>query len=187
MLSRFFRMLCLVDGTGLLHQLLPRFLVCLTFELLSTLVRDIAQLVKEAALLNHCRSIGPSYGLASLATPIPDHRLEPVLQAQAPFPQAMDKWLPRRFTLSIRDLPIQDLPLATAITPQPQRDEQHDFLALALLALPLAFVHLDRFRLSLQAQPNAIKLHNGRNISKRFTACELSQRLDLVDVEVRCT
>ena len=52
------------------------------------------------------------------------------------------------------------------------------------LPLALAFVHLDGFRLGLQAQPNAIELHHGRNITDRLTVCELSQRLNLIDALV---
>src|SRR2546421_12915512 len=66
--------------------------------------------------------------------------------------------LPGRFALPIGALPIQDLPSATAICPQPQRDEHHHLLSLALLALALAFVHLDGLCLGLLAHPNAIEL-----------------------------
>jgi hypothetical protein len=81
-------------------------------------------------------------------------------------------------------LPIQDLPFATAIRPQPQRDQHHHLLSRALLALPPAFVQLDGLRLGLLAQPNAIELHYGRNITDRLTACLLKQRLYLIDALV---
>src|SRR5438270_11423976 len=96
----------------------------------------------------------------------------------------MHKWLPRGFALPISDLPIQDLPFATAIGPQSQRDEHHHLLSLALLALALTFVHFDGFRLCLQAQPNAIELHHSWNITNRLTPCELSQQLNLIDALV---
>ena len=75
-LLRFLGTLGLINGTGLLHQLLPRFLVRLPFELLPALVRHIAQFVKNAALLKHRGSIDPGDGLSSLATAIADHRLQ---------------------------------------------------------------------------------------------------------------
>jgi hypothetical protein len=74
-------------------------------------------------------------------------------------------------------LPIQDLPLATAICPQSQRDEHHHLLSLALFALTPAFVQLDGVRLGLHAQPNAIELHHGRHIGDRFTARLPQERL----------
>jgi hypothetical protein len=54
----------LVDGTGLLHELLPRLLVRLAFEFFPALVRHIAQLMKNAALLEHCGAIDPGDGLS---------------------------------------------------------------------------------------------------------------------------
>ena len=54
----------LVESTSLLQQLLPRFLVRLAFEFLAALVRYIAQLMKNAALLDHCGSIDPGDGLS---------------------------------------------------------------------------------------------------------------------------
>src|SRR5216684_7511099 len=92
--------------------------------------------------------------------------------------------LPRRFALPIGHLPIQNLPLATAIRPEPQRDQQHDLFPLALLALASALVQRDGVRLGLLAQPNAIELHHGRHIDDRFTVGELSQRLYLIDALV---
>src|SRR5947209_7191779 len=68
------------------------------------------------------------------------------------------------------------LPFATAIGLQSQRDEHHHLLSLALLALAVAFVHLDGFRLGFEAQPNAIELHSGGNIT---------ERLNLIDAAVR--
>ena len=58
-LSRFLGTLRLIDGAGLLDELLPRFLVRLPFEFLVALVRHIAQFVKNAALLDHRASIDP--------------------------------------------------------------------------------------------------------------------------------
>jgi hypothetical protein len=71
--------------------------------------------------------------------------------------------------------------LATAIRPQPQRDQHHRLLS---LALPLAFVQLDGLRLGVLAQPNAIELHHGRHIDDRFTARLPKQRLYLIDTVV---
>ena len=42
----------LIDGTGLLHELLPRLFVALPFEFLTALVGDIAQLVFSQPLAN---------------------------------------------------------------------------------------------------------------------------------------
>jgi hypothetical protein len=81
-------------------------------------------------------------------------------------------------------LPIQDLPLATAIRPQPQRDEHHDLFPLALLAFAPALVQLDGLHLCLLAQPNTIELHHGRHIDDRFTAGLLKERLNLIDALV---
>ncbi len=58
-LSPFLGTLRLIDGAGLLDELLPRFLVRLPFEFLAALVRHIAQFVKNAALLDHRASIDP--------------------------------------------------------------------------------------------------------------------------------
>ncbi len=84
--ARFFGTLGLIDGAGLLHELLPRLLVRLAFEFLPALVRHSAQFVKNAALLEHRAPIDPGDGLSSLATAIADHRLQPRLRTQAPFP-----------------------------------------------------------------------------------------------------
>ena len=85
-LLRFLGTLGLINGTSLLYELLPRFLVGLPFEFLPTLVRHIAQFVKNAALFEHRASIHPGDGLASLATAIADHCLQPVFRTQTPFP-----------------------------------------------------------------------------------------------------
>src|SRR5438132_6669709 len=92
--------------------------------------------------------------------PSASHRLQPFFLTHAPFPEPMHKGLPCRLAFPIGHLPIQDLPLATAIGPEPQGDEQHHFLAGALMPLAPSFVPLDRLCLCLQAQPNAIELHH---------------------------
>src|SRR5947208_9183831 len=61
--SGFGCVLGLINGTGLLHELFPRLLVGLPFEFFPTLLSHITQLVKDAALLEHCRAIHPSQGL----------------------------------------------------------------------------------------------------------------------------
>src|SRR5260370_4831250 len=63
-LLRFLGTLGLINGTGLLHQLLPRFLARLPFQFLPALVRHIAQFVKNAPLLEHRGSIHPAAGLS---------------------------------------------------------------------------------------------------------------------------
>src|SRR5260370_22032392 len=141
----------------------------------------MAQFVKNAVFRDHRVSIPQGDGLSQPSPAMADPRLHPRLRAQAPFPQPMHKRLPRRFALPIGDLPIQDLPLATAIRPQPQRDQHYHLLSLALLALTLAFVQLDGLRLGLLAQPNAIELHHGRPIDDRVTARLPKPRLYLID------
>src|SRR2546421_4257932 len=68
--------------------------------------------------------------------------------------------IPCRFAFSISDLPIQNLPLATAIGPEAKRDEKHHFLATALMALAPPFVQLDGLALRLLTEPNAVELHH---------------------------
>src|SRR6202162_2741207 len=96
----------------------------------------------------------------------------------------MHKRFPCGFALPISHLPIQDLPSATAIGPQPQRDEHHHLLSLALVAFAPALVQLDGLRLGLLAQPNTIELHHGWHIDDRFTPCLPKQWLYLIDALV---
>ena len=102
--------------------------------------------------------------------PSASHGLQPVLWAHAPFPETMDKRVPCCFVFPIGHLPVQDLPFATAIRPEPQRDEQHHFLAAALMTLAPSFVHLARVHLGLHTEPNAVELDHGRDIGDRFSA-----------------
>jgi hypothetical protein len=80
----------------------------------------------------------------------------------------------------IGDLPIQDLSLATAIGPEPQRNQQHHFLATSLMPLAASFLWFERVCLALHPQPNAVELHDSRNIGAGFTPCLLENRLDLI-------
>src|SRR5947209_5538804 len=72
--------------------------------------------------------------------------------------------IPCRFAHPISDLSIQDLPLAAAIGPQAQCDQEHHFLATALTPLAPPFVQLDGLCLHLLAQPDPVELHNSRHI-----------------------
>src|SRR5947209_9287975 len=89
--------------------------------------------------------------------------------------------LPSRFALCIGHLPIQDLPFATAIGPQPKGHQQHHLLSRSLLALALAFIQLDGVRRGLHPQPNAIELDDSGDLADWFTAPLLQERLDLID------
>jgi hypothetical protein len=93
----------------------------------------------------------------------------------------MHKRVPSRLAFPIGDLPIQDLSLATAIRPEPQRHQQHHFLATSLVPLATSFIWFERVCLALHTQPNAAELHYSRNIGDGFTPCLLENRLDLIN------
>jgi hypothetical protein len=120
---------------------------------------------------------------ASPNSPLPSRMTacRPFVFPHAAFPKPMHQPFPSGLALSISHLPVQNLPFAAAIAPQAERDEDDDFLASALMALATAFVHLDDLRLRLQAQPNAIELHHGRNIGDGVTMRLLKQGLNLID------
>jgi hypothetical protein len=120
--------------------------------------------------------------VAALATGV--HQLRPGC------PRPCHPWggmAPCRFPLIVSHLPVQDLPFATAISPEPKGDQKHGLLAGALMPLALAFVQLDGLGLALHAQPNAVELHYGRYLGDGFTACLLKEGFDLIDAFVNRT
>jgi hypothetical protein len=57
----------------------------------------------------------------------------------------------------------------------------HLLFALALLPLALPFIVLEGLRLGLQAEPNAIEPHQGRDLREGGTMRLLKQGCDLID------
>jgi hypothetical protein len=89
--------------------------------------------------------------------------------------------VPTRFVFPIRYFPVQDFPLATAVTPEAEGDQQHHLLAPSLMTLALAFVQLDRLRLGLHPQPNAIELHHRGHIGDGIAVGLVQYGLNLID------
>jgi hypothetical protein len=93
----------------------------------------------------------------------------------------MHKRVPSGLAFPIGDLPIQQFSLATAIRPEPQRHQQHHFLATSLMPLATSFIWFERVCLALHTQPNAVELHHWRHIGDGFTPGWLEERLDLIN------
>jgi len=91
----------------------------------------------------------------------------------------MHEPFPGRLALPGSSVPVQDR--SCPIGPEPEGDQQHHLLALALLALALAFVWLFGPGRDLDAQPNAIKLHHGRDVADWVAVRLCEERLNLVD------
>src|SRR5438128_1943585 len=92
----------------------------------------------------------------------------------------MDEPLPSLLLLTVCDLPIKNLPFATAVGPQAQGDEHHDALAALLMTLALAAILFETLLLRLHAHPDTIELHHRRHIANRLMMNLGQTRFELI-------
>src|SRR5260370_13832247 len=82
---------------------------------------------------------------------------------------------------ALGDLAIHDLASATDIIPEPESNQHHDTLALALFASSLAAIGLLFLGLALDGQPDAIELDHRRHIRDRLQLRLRHKGSDLID------
>src|SRR5947209_8877006 len=136
--------------------------------------------MKNAPLINHCRTIDQVQRLTQTSTPITDDRLESLLWGNSSTLELGEETLPFGMSLTVGNLPIYNL-LFICILPKTEGNEDHHPFSFFLMTSAMAFIRANRSSFVLKRQPNTVELYDSRGLINGLFMIVVDYLLDLVN------